>query len=178
MSSSLSSRHCFALLAHNEPGVLARLLGLLAGRGYNVESLTADEIDHETNMSRITLVISGPPMVIDQVKAQLERVIPVRCVENLNKQGRHVEICMALVKVVGGGAARAEAERIAHDFNGRRLDQTANAIIFEFTASADRIDTVIDRLRELDAVVEVARAGSVGMACGDAILGKQVTEAA
>ncbi|MDX2028890.1 MAG: acetolactate synthase small subunit [Alphaproteobacteria bacterium] len=173
-----SSRHCFALLAHNEPGVLARLLGLLAGRGYNVESLTADEIDHETNMSRITLVISGPPMVIDQVKAQLERVIPVRCVENLNKQGRHLEICMALVKVVGDAAVHAEASRIVGEFNGRKLDQTASAVIYEFTAAADRIDAAVDKLRTLKATIEVARAGSVGMACGEAVLGKQVTEAA
>lgn len=164
-----SSRYCFALLVQNEPGVLVRILGLLVGRGYNVESLTVDEVDHGAHISRITMVTNGPPMVIDQIKAQLEKLIPVRRIVNLNKQGRFVERCLALIKIIGDPAVHAEARQIAESSGARVADVTENAMIFELAATPDEIDRLVDKLRPLGQL-EVACSGSVGISCGATVV--------
>lgn len=164
------SRHCFAILVDNEPGVLARVIGLFSGRGYNIESLTVDEVDRKSHLSRITIVTTGTPMVVSQIKAQLGRLVPVRQVINLTEQGRFVEGYLAFVKVVGGPDQREEAKLIARKYAARVADTTDNAIIFEITSGLDQIDRMIEQLGDVGPI-EIARTGSVAMSCGEAVLG-------
>jgi len=167
-----SSRHCFAILVNNEPGVLARVIGLFSGRGYNIESLTVDEVDREKNLSRITVVTSGAPRIISQVGAQLGRLIPVREVVNLTEQGRFVESCVAFVKVVSNSAvANADLKMAARKYGARVVDETDGTVIFEITSDFDQIDRFIKHVQPLG-LVEVARTGSVAMACGTEALGR------
>lgn len=163
------TRNCFAVLVDNEPGVLARVIGLFSGRGYNIESLTVDEVDREAHLSRITIVTSGPPMIIEQIKVQLGRIVPVRQVVNLTKQGRFLEGAMAFVKLVAGAEARDEAARIAQEFGARTADASGHAVIFEITGTAAHINRFIETLTPLG-VAEVASTGSTAMACGEAVL--------
>ncbi|HEU0118412.1 MAG TPA: acetolactate synthase small subunit [Alphaproteobacteria bacterium] len=162
-------RNCLAVLVDNEPGVLARVIGLFSGRGYNIESLTVDEVDSESHLSRITIVTSGPPMMIEQIKAQLSRLVPVRQVVNLTTQGKSVEGCLAYVKFIGDANKREDAKLIARKLGARTVDMTANAVIFELTAMFGHIDQMIAELKPLGQV-EVARTGSVAMLCGDTVL--------
>ncbi len=134
------TRHCFAVLVDNEPGVLARVVGLFSGRGYNIESLTVDEVDLADKLSRITIVTSGTPMVIEQIAAQLGRLIPVRQVINLTASGRFIESCVAFIKLIGDPeTVHADAKLIARKFGARVVDETDNAIIFEITSDFDQI---------------------------------------
>ena len=169
-----AARHCFSVLVNNEPGVLARVVGLFSGRGYNIESLTVDEVDADAHLSRITIVTIGTPMVVDQIKLQLGRLIPVREVVNLTEQGRFVEGCMAFVKLIGGADLQAEGTLIARRFGARVADTSDNAIIFELTTARDKTDHMA---RELAAVgkVETVRTGSIAIACGDKALATLTT---
>ena len=170
-----SQRHCFAILVNNEPGILARVVGMFSGRGYNIESLTVDEVDSENKLSRITIVTIGSPMIIEQIKAQLGRLVPVRQVINLNAQGQFIESCVAFVKVIGDPeTVLTEAKLIARKYGARLVDQTGNAIIFEITSDFDQIDRFIEKVRPYG-LAEIARTGSVAIACGDAVLGEQKT---
>jgi acetolactate synthase-1/3 small subunit len=169
------ARHCFSVLVDNEPGVLARVIGLFAGRGYNIQSLTVDEVDRANKLSRITIVTSGAPMVIGQIKAQLGRLVPVRQVVNLTEQGRFVESYLAFVKLVGGPDLQSEAKLLARKYGARIADIEDNAIIFEITSDFDKIDQLIAGLQKLGPI-ETARTGSVAMACGEAMLGTQMSE--
>lgn len=164
-----TSRHCFALLARNEPGVLARVVGLFSGRGYNIESLTADEIDHMSHMSRITISTRGTPMIIAQIKAQLERLVPVCDVINLTAQGKFVESCLAYVKIIGDAGTQSEAKKIATAYGARIADTTHNVVIFELTATLDKIDAFVAQLVPLG-LIETACSGSVAMSCGETVL--------
>jgi len=165
-----SSRYCFAVLVDNEPGVLARVIGLFSGRGYNIESLTVDEVDRENRLSRITIVTTGAPSIVEQIKAQLGRLVPVREVVNLNTQGRFVESCVAFVKVVGDPeTVHADAKLVARKYGARVVDETDNAIIFEITSDFDQIERFIEKIRPLG-LAEIARTGSVGIGCGEAVL--------
>ena len=105
--------HTMTVLVDNEPGVLARVIGLFAGRGYNIESLTVSETEHEAHLSRITIVTSGPPMVIEQIQHQLERLVPVHAVTDLTVKGNPLERELAMIKVAGKGEKRVEALRLA-----------------------------------------------------------------
>ena len=165
------ARNCFAVLVDNEPGVLARVIGLFSGRGYNIESLTVDEVDRENKLSRITIVTSGPPMIINQIRAQLGRLVPVRQVVNLTEQGKFIECSLALVKIVGDTKKRAEAMRIAKEFGARTLDEAGSSVVFELTGTIDEIDRFIAQLRPLG-LAEIARTGSTAIACGEAALGQ------
>lgn len=109
-------RHTMAVLVDNEAGVLARVIGLFAGRGYNIESLTVAEVNHAEGLSRITVVTRGTPPVIEQIKAQLERLIPVHKVSDLTVDGPAVERELALVKVAATGDPRVESLRLADAF--------------------------------------------------------------
>ncbi len=169
MTEDASSRHCFAVLVDNEPGVLARVIGLFAGRGYNIQSLTVDEVDASANLSRITIVTTGAPMVIEQIKAQLGRLVPVRRVVNLTEQGKYVEHCTALVKVIGTADKLKEAQQLADQFGARIADKTGNATIFELTATTHQIDSFIHKIKTCG-LVELVRTGSIAMSCGEFII--------
>lgn len=157
--------HTIAVLVDNEAGVLARVIGLFSGRGYNIESLTVAEIDTEEKLSRITLVTSGTPMVIAQIKAQLERLVPVHKVSDLTVDGPSVERELALIKVGGAGEKRVESLRIADIFRARAVDSTADSFVFEMTGSTEKLDAFIDLMKPLG-LVDVSRTGVVAISRG------------
>ena len=158
-------RHTIAVLVDNEAGVLARVIGLFSGRGYNIESLTVAEVDPENSISRISVVTSGTPMIIEQIKAQLERLVPVHNISDLTIDGPSVERELALVKVKGQGNKRVEALRIADIFRARAIDSTNNSFIFEISGSTNKLDAFI-RLMKAIGLVEISRTGVVAIARG------------
>jgi acetolactate synthase-1/3 small subunit len=159
-------KHTLAVVVDNEAGVLARVIGLFAGRGYNIESLTVSEIDHESHQSRITGVTSGTPAVIEQIKAQLGRVIPVHRVNDLTVEGPSVERELALFKVSGDGEKRVEALRLADIFRANVVDSTLGSFVFEITATSEKIDAFAELMRPLG-LVEVARTGVAALSRGE-----------
>ncbi|PKQ06982.1 MAG: acetolactate synthase small subunit [Alphaproteobacteria bacterium HGW-Alphaproteobacteria-11] len=158
-------RHTIAVLVDNEAGVLARVIGLFSGRGYNIESLTVAEVDQAEHTSRITVVTAGTPMVIEQIKAQLDRLVPVHRVMDLTVEANSVEREMALVKVAGTGERRVEALRLADAFRARVIDTTHTSFIFEVTGAPSKIDAFIGLMRPLG-LVDVSRTGVVAIARG------------
>jgi len=160
-------RHTIAVLVDNESGVLARVIGLFSGRGYNIDSLTVAEIDAPKKLSRITVVTSGTPMIIEQIKAQLGRLVPVHKVHDLTEEGAHVERELALLKVHGKGEKRVESLRIADIYRARAIDSTADSFVFEISGSTEKIDAFIDILKPLG-LVDVSRTGVVAIARGKA----------
>lgn len=158
-------RHTLAVTVVNEPGVLARVIGLFAGRGYNIESLTVAEVDHEGHRSRITIVTSGTPQVIDQIKAQLGRIVPVLEVHDLTVEGPSVERELGLLKVSGLGEKRVEALRLADIFRANVVDSTLESFVFEITGTPDKIDAFAELMRPLG-LVEIARTGVAALARG------------
>ena len=160
-----SERHVLAITVDNEAGILAKIAGLFTARGYNIDSLTVADISEDHALSRITIVTSGPPPVIDQIIAQLERLVPVHKVTDLTEAGEHVERELALIKVAGQGDSRAEAQRIAEGFQARVVDTTPGSFVFELTDTRERIDSFVAQMRE-HGLVETARSGVVGMMRG------------
>ncbi len=154
----LEKRHTISVLVDNEPGVLARVIGLFSGRGYNIESLTVSEIDPLSQVSRISIVTRGTPMVIEQIKAQLARIVPVHGVKDLTSDGAHIERELALVKMVNSGEERIEALRIANTFRARTLDSTLTSFVFEITGSSSKVQAFVDLMSSLGEV-EVSRTG-------------------
>jgi acetolactate synthase-1/3 small subunit len=157
--------HTIAVLVDNEPGVLARVIGLFSGRGYNIESLTVAEISHEEGFSRITIVTSGTPMIIEQIKAQLGRLVPVHNVSDLTLDGPSVERELALVKVGGSGEKRVESLRIADIFRARVLDSTNESFVFEIVGDTGKLNAFIELMRPLG-LADVSRTGVVAIARG------------
>ena len=160
-----SDRHVLAVTVDNEAGILAKIAGLFTARGYNIDSLTVADISENHAVSRITIVTNGPPAVIDQIRAQLERLIPVHKVVDLTEEGPHVERELALVKVAGTGEKRVEALRLADIFRAKPVDTTTESFIFEITGAPEKIDSFVGLMRELG-LVEVGRTGIVGMMRG------------
>ena len=160
-----SERHVLTITVDNEAGILAKIAGLFTARGYNIDSLTVADISEDHATSRITIVTSGPPPVIDQIMAQLDRLVPVHKVTDLTEAGPHVERELALVKVSGRGDNRVEALRVADVFRAKVVDTTTESFIFELTGAPDKIDSFIAIMRELG-LVEVGRTGIVGMMRG------------
>ena len=158
-------RHTFAVLVDNEPGVLARVIGLFSGRGYNIESLTVAQTDAQRGLSRITVVTSGTPMIIEQIKAQLGRLVPVHKVADLTLGGPSVERELALIKVNGSGEKRVESLRIADIFRAKVVDSTIDSFVFEITGGTDKIDAFIQLMSPLG-LIEVARTGAAAIARG------------
>jgi len=162
-------RHTIAVLVDNEAGVLARVIGLFSGRGYNIESLTVAETDSDEGISRITIVTSGTPMIIEQIKAQLDRLVPVHRVVDLTTEGASVERELALVKVAGKGNKRVEALRIADIFRARAIDSTNESFVFEISGSMEKLDAFVELMEPLG-LVDVSRTGVVAIARGKAAL--------
>lgn len=158
-------RHTLACVVENETGVLARVIGLFSARGYNIESLTVAEVNHEKHRSRITIVTTGTPAVIEQIKAQLARIIPVYRVHDLTVEGPSVERELALFKVEGTGDKRVEALRLADIFRANVVDSTHTSFVFEMTGTSEKIDAFADLMRPLG-LVETARTGVAALSRG------------
>jgi acetolactate synthase-1/3 small subunit len=154
-----------SVLVDNESGVLARVIGLFSGRGYNIDSLTVAPVDDARGRSRINIVTSGTEMVIEQIKAQLDRLVPVHRVADLTREGPHVAREMALMKVVCTGEHRAEALRLADAFRARVVDATTESFVFEMTGSTEKLDAFMALMRPLG-LAEVSRTGVAAMARG------------
>jgi acetolactate synthase I/III small subunit len=154
-----------SVLVENEPGILARVVGLFSGRGYNIDSLTVAPVDEAGRRSRINIVTSGTEMIIGQIKAQLGRLVPVYRVADLGREGPHVAREMALVKVVSGGDKRAETLRIADAFRARVIDATTESFIFELTGGTEKLDAFLALMRPLG-LAEVSRTGIAAIARG------------
>ena len=165
--SDVEERHTLAVIVDNEAGVLARVIGLFSGRGYNIESLTVAEIDHSGHLSRITIVTTGTPQVIEQIKAQLGRIVPVHQVNDLTVEGPAVERELALFKVEGTGDKRVEALRLADIFRANVVDSTLTSFVFEITGAPEKIDAFAELMRPLG-LLEVARTGVAALARGSA----------
>lgn len=164
--SDVVERHTLAVLVENEPGVLARVIGLFSGRGYNIDSLTVAEVDHTGHLSRITIVTSGTPQVIEQIKAQLGRIVSVHDVHDLTVEGKSVERELAMLKVVGSGDKRVEALRLADIFRANVVDSTLESFVFEITGAPEKIDAFAELMRPLG-LAEVARTGVAALSRGD-----------
>jgi acetolactate synthase-1/3 small subunit len=163
--SDVVERRTLAVLVDNEPGVLARVIGLFSGRGYNIESLTVAETDHTGHKSRITVVTTGTPQVLEQIKAQLGRMVPVHDVHDLTVDGPAVEGGRALMKVATPGAKRVEALRLADAFRARVLDSTLESFVFELTGGPSKIDAFVELMRPLG-LVDIARTGVAAITRG------------
>ena len=161
----LNNTHTISVLVDNEAGVLARVIGLFSGRGYNIDSLTVAEVDDDDHTSRITIVTNGTPMVIEQIKAQLGRLVPVHHVMDLTVETDSVERELALIKVAGRGEARGEALRMSEAFRARVVDATPDSFVFELTGRTEKIDAFIGLMRPLG-LKEVSRTGVAAIARG------------
>ena len=157
--------HTLAVIVDNEAGVLARVIGLFSGRGYNIESLTVAEVDHEGQKSRITVVTTGTPQVIEQIKAQLGRMVPVYDVHDLTVEGPSVERELALIKVAGTGDKRVEALRTSEVFRANVVDSTLESFVFELTGTPEKIDAFVELMEPLG-LTDVARTGVAAIARG------------
>lgn len=160
-----AERHTLSMLVDNEPGVLARIVGLFSGRGYNIDSLTVSEVSHASHLSRITVVTTGAPMIIEQIKSQLDRLVPVHRVVDLTVVGKAVERELALIKVRGKGEMRQEALLIADSFRARTVDTTLESFVFEITGKPEKIDQFVSLLEPLG-LVEVSRTGVAAIGRG------------
>lgn len=165
IAKEITERHVLTVIVDNEAGILARIAGLFSARGYNIESLTVADISEDHAISRVTIVTSGPPAVIDQIIAQLDRLIPVHKVSDLTELGPHVQRELALVKVAGVGDHRIEALRLADVYRARVVDATTESFVFEITGGPGKIETFIDLMRQVG-LVEVGRTGVVAIARG------------
>jgi acetolactate synthase-1/3 small subunit len=161
----LIESHTLAVVVDNESGVLARVIGLFSGRGYNIDSLTVAEVDHEGHLSRITVVTRGTPPVIAQIKAQLDRLVPVHEVHDLTAEGPSVQRELTLFKVSGKGEARIEALRLAEIFRANVVDSTLESFVFEMTGTPEKIDAFADLMRPLG-LREIARTGVAALSRG------------
>lgn len=157
--------HTLSILVQNEPGVLARVIGLFSGRGYNIDSLTVSETEHAKHMSRITIVTTGTPMVIQQIKHQLDRMIPVYRVVDMTISGRAIERELAMVKVRGTNDSRLEALRLSEAFRARVIDATTESFVFEITGGTAKIDQFIALMVPLG-LVEISRTGVAAIGRG------------
>ncbi|RVT91949.1 acetolactate synthase small subunit [Rhodovarius crocodyli] len=165
MSETNQRSATIAVLVENEAGVLARVIGLFSGRGYNIDSLTVAPVDETGRISRITVVTSGTEMVIEQIKAQLDRLVPVHKVSDLSLEGPHLTRELALIKVVAQGDDRVEALRLADAFRARVVDATTESFVFEMTGNAEKIDAFCALMRPIG-LAEVSRTGAVAIARG------------
>ena len=169
MTREAKHRHTFAVIVDNEPGVLARVIGLFAGRGYNIESLTVSAVNEEETISRINITTSGTAMVIEQIKAQLDRLVPIHEVHDLTVEGPHVEKELALVKVKATEHNRRESLRIADIYNARVADTTLESFVFLIDGDVEKVNSFIELMRSLGEV-EISRSGVVSISRGSNVL--------
>jgi acetolactate synthase-1/3 small subunit len=168
-SEEAESLATFAVLVDNEPGVLHRLVGLFAARGYNIESLTVAETDHKAHTSRVTIVTRGTQHVLAQIEAQLTKMVSTRHVQDVTRDPNGLERELALVKVVGSGPDRVEALRVADIFRAKVIDTTHESFVFELTGAPSKIDKFTDLMRPLG-LKEVSRTGVLSIQRGVEVL--------
>ena len=161
--------HTLSIFVDNESGVLARVIGLFSGRGYNIESLTVAEIDHEANISRITIVSSGTPQVITQIRHQLERMVPVHKVFDLTVSGPHVSCELALVKILCSSAEQEKATEVANKYSAMNIDTTDGSVIFQIAGSTNDVEEFITEMKPFN-ISNISRTGTVAMMRGDVTL--------
>jgi len=161
----IEASHTLAIIVENEPGVLARVIGLFSARGFNIDSLTVAEVDHTGHRSRITIVTRGTPAVIQQIKSQLSRTVPVHAVHDLTADGPCVQREVALLKVAGTGDRRIESLRLAEIFRARVVDSTLESFVFELTGTPEKVEAFADLMRPLG-LAEIARTGVVAVSRG------------
>ncbi|MEO1918179.1 MAG: acetolactate synthase small subunit [Paracoccaceae bacterium] len=157
--------HTLTVIVDNESGVLARVIGLFSGRGYNIDSLTVAETDHKGHLSRITIVTTGTPAVIEQIKAQLDRMVPIHSVHDLTVEGPSVERELAMLKVTGKDEKRVEAMRLADIFRANVVDTTLESFVFEITGTSEKIDAFVELMRPLG-LIDLARTGVAALTRG------------
>ena len=162
---SNTEAHTLSVLVDNEPGVLARVVGLFAGRGYNIESLTVAEVAHAEHLSRITILTSGTPEAIEQIRHQLERLVPIHSVTDLTVEHKAIQRELAMIKVRGRGENRMEAMRLADAFRARVIDATIESFVFELTGAPSKIDQFVELMRPIG-LVEVSRTGVAAISRG------------
>jgi acetolactate synthase-1/3 small subunit len=162
---NFEQEHTFSVLVENEAGVLARVIGLLSGRGYNIESLTVAEVDKDEHLSKITIVCSGTKLVLEQIRTQLERLVPVRAVVNLTVDGPSIGRELALLKVVVDDKVQAECLKVADQFHAKILDNTAGSYVFEVVDSTAKLDEFINLMKPLG-LVDLSRTGVVAISRG------------
>lgn len=160
-----TEQHTLSVLVDNEPGVLARVIGLFSGRGYNIDSLTVSETEQQRHLSRITIVTTGTPMVIEQIRNQLERLVPIHRVVDLTAEATFIERELAMIKVRGTGDSRVEALRLADAFRARVIDATTESFVFELTGRPDKIDQFVILMQPVG-LVEVSRTGVAAIGRG------------
>ena len=160
-----SEKRTFAVMVDNEPGVLARVVGLFSARGYNIESLTVAETDPATHTSRITIVTSGTPLILEQIRAQLDRLVSIRDVHDVSSDPLGIERELALLKVRGAGEPRAEALRLADIFRAKVVGTTHESFVFELTGASSKIDKFIGLMAPLG-LIEVSRTGVLSITRG------------
>ncbi|MDD7910369.1 MULTISPECIES: acetolactate synthase small subunit [Pseudovibrio] len=176
--SDTQETHTLSVIVDNEPGVLARVIGLFSGRGYNIDSLSVSETEHERHLSRVTIVTTGTPQIIEQIRHQLDRLVPVHRVRDLTvaarrfKQDKPLERELALVKVTGSGEKRLEALRLSEAFKATVIDATTEHFVFEITGRSSKIEQFIDIMRPLG-LVEVSRTGVAALNRGPEGLSSQ-----
>lgn len=158
-------RHTFSVVVDNEPGVLARIVGMFAARGYNIDSLTVSETEHEKHLSRITIVTSGTEETITQIRSQLARLVPVHRVTDLTTAGDSIELELALIKVSGKGEMRVEAMRLAQAFGAKTVDATLTSFVFQVTGTSEEVDRFIGVIAPCG-LTEVCRTGVAAMLRG------------
>ena len=159
------SLRTLSVIVDNQPGALARVVGLFSGRGYNIESLSVTEIDKKRHLSRMSIVTKGTSLTIEQIKSQLSRLIQVRLVRDLTLEGPFIESELALIKVVSSGLNRVEALRIADTFRAKTLDVTLESFIFELTGKPHKIDAFVSLMRSLGDT-EISRTGVSALSRG------------
>jgi acetolactate synthase I/III small subunit len=169
MSDTTLRSATISVIVENEPGILARVVGLFSGRGYNIDSLTVAPVEDGRHRSRINIVTTGTEMIIEQIKAQLDRLVPVHRVADLGKEGPHIAREMALIKVTGTGEKRVETLRLAEAFRARVIDATTESFIFEMTGNTEKLDAFLDLMRPLG-LAEVSRTGVAAIARGTRII--------
>ena len=158
-------RHVISLLVDNEPGVLARVVGLFSGRGYNIESLTVAEVESGKALSRINVVTSGSSMIIEQIKAQLDRLVPIHKVSDLTEEGSHVERELTLVKVINNGEKRSQSLELAKKFQAVVIDDSKDSLVIEIVSNTERVNSIIQLMEPLG-LVEISRTGVVAILRG------------
>ena len=168
-ASSAQRSATISVVVENEAGVLARVIGLFSGRGYNIDSLTVAAVDAQRGRSRINVVTSGTEMVIEQIKAQLDRLVPVHKVADLSREGPYLARELALIKVAGAGERRMEALRLADAFRARVIDATTESFVFELTGTAEKVDAFVDLMRPVG-LIEVSRTGVAAIARGHRVI--------
>lgn len=161
-----SDTHIFVLWVDNEAGVLARVVGLFSGRGYNIESLAVAEIDAKKNISRITIVTTGTPQVIDQIKLQLGKLVPVHKVANFKREDKQVIFKeMALLKIVGAKVKIDKCLKACKNYNPVIIDKTKKSVVLQITALRREIDKMNKKLKPLG-LISTSRTGAVAMTRG------------